>query len=512
MTSYLDWQLPPTALGRMTKEGNNPDVECLAMALSEIPLTQDGFGSQDWRIVKFLVVKVGKPGFAKVPYNASSNKKVNPNDLKLLYEIDNDGELAMYTFQKTTSNMNKGPRVDVIEDGEEKFPGCGVLKSGTVLKFFVQRDKVAEHIADDGTLEVKDPKQCIVVPDNACKGKYFINPGDMAVLNVRSKNVDQAKEGKLVNVTKFKLLYRSDVPGVDLCALPKSVEEYDSLATFVESQRVLKDCVEMGRAKYFSFKTTKDWYVNGAEFDKEQSFVLTNGSDGYEVPWKLVTEVMQCGTAEMHHKKARKVLELMVASGSVRVVVSTPGDVAFSDKDAKPTVLTLSVDYNKFLCLEEIQKLGKGCGGIETNQIFLSCNNVEDSDKSFKRFAVELKDNKVIVGDDERSMLLIAEDRKTTGMAETWQEFLEPFPAGGLHEMSMSLLPPPGWSYQMCLCTMRKKDFDVTQFTELDKHTAAQDISCHAIVYWQPIVRSAGGSVLGVRKRQELSDEEDMED
>ena len=101
--------------------------------------------------------------------------------------------------------MNKGPRVDVIEDGEEKFPGYGVLKSGTVLKFFVQRDKVAEHIAEDGTLEVKDPKQCIVVPDNACKGKYFITPGDMAVLNVRSKNVDQAKEGKLVNVTKFKL-------------------------------------------------------------------------------------------------------------------------------------------------------------------------------------------------------------------------------------------------------------------------------------------------------------------
>lgn len=81
----------------------------------------------------------------------------------------------------------------------------------------------------------------------------------------------------------------------------------------------------------------------------KQTFVL----EGYEVPWKLVTEVMQCRCAEMHHKKARQVLELMVASGSVRVVVSSPGNVSFSAKE--PVVLSLSVDYNKFLCLEQMR-------------------------------------------------------------------------------------------------------------------------------------------------------------
>ena len=49
----MEWKKDPVQLGSMTRGGNKPDVECLGVALSEIPMFADGFGAQDWRIVKF---------------------------------------------------------------------------------------------------------------------------------------------------------------------------------------------------------------------------------------------------------------------------------------------------------------------------------------------------------------------------------------------------------------------------------------------------------------------------
>ena len=502
----MNWQKPSVDLGNMTREGRNPDVECLAIALGELPIVADNFGSQEWKVGKFVVVKVGPPGFARVPYLSKAKDKDKPslNDLKSLYEVNQDGDLQMSTFEKLSCLKDKGDRVDIMSNGE---PGNAVVKSGTVLKFFVQRNKIATKIGDDGMLQCNDPTQCIMTLDEDCIGRSMISTGDFVVLNIRSKNCEQALKGSIVNVTKIKLLHRSDVASSDLYPFPKSLEQYQELKQFIGRQATLKECVEMDKGKYFCFMTSNEWFVNSQDFETTGSFTLSNGLEAYELPWKLVTEVMQCGPMLQCYRRARKVLELMMASGSVRVVVSMPGDVLFSDKD-KPRVLDFNVDYSKFLCLDSMRALERN-GEIESERIngVFRKETSEDGDE-YLTVVAELKQNKVVVGSETRNMIVCVDTRKCTEKVETWQEQMEEdFPMGGLRPMPISLMPPPGESYKMSLCSKAREDFEVSGWEGVDKHH--KEISCHAHVWWRPVVSAGGsGSACGKRAREEMSDDE----
>ena len=258
-----------------------------------------------------------------------------------------------------------------------------------------------------------------------------ICPGDVVVLNLRSKNCEQAIKGSLVNVTKIKLLHRSDVSASDLSPFPKSMEQYQELKQFVAKQATLTECVEMDKGKFFCFVPTHEWFVNSKDFETTNCFTLSNGVEAYELPWKLVTEVIQCGPVLECYKRARKVLELIVASGSVRVVVSMPGDVLFSDKD-KPRVLDFNVDYSKFLCLDNMRTLERH-GEIESDKIHGVFKSVTAEDGEAYKVAVgELKNNKVVVQDEMRNMIVSVDTRKVIGTVAEWQEQLKTdFPIGG---------------------------------------------------------------------------------
>ena len=309
-----------------------------------------------------------------------------------------------------------------------------------------------------------------------------------------------------MNVTKIKLLHRSDVSASDLSPFPKSMEQYQELKQFVAKQATLTECVEMDKGKFFCFVPTHEWFVNSKDFETTNCFTLSNGVEAYELPWKLVTEVIQCGPVLECYKRARKVLELIVASGSVRVVVSMPGDVLFSDKD-KPRVLDFNVDYSKFLCLDNMRTLERH-GEIESDKIHGVFKSVTAEDGEAYKVAVgELKNNKVVVQDEMRNMIVSVDTRKVIGTVAEWQEQLKTeFPIGGLRTMPISLMPPPGESYKMSFCSKARDDFDIAQWLGPDQHY--KDVSCHVHVWWQPVVSGGGGGACGKRSREEMSDEE----
>ena len=132
------------------------DVVALAMPLKPIPYSLASFNSivannskqQDFVGVSFYIVYVGRCdgqefGWSKAPYDNKNKKK---EDQKPLYTLETSGEMKDHTrfwpFKKVSNNMNKGPRVEDIDDDKKL---SYVLKGGTCFTVFLREDNFGEQ-------------------------------------------------------------------------------------------------------------------------------------------------------------------------------------------------------------------------------------------------------------------------------------------------------------------------------------------------------------------------------
>jgi len=132
------------------------DVVALAMPLKPVPYSLTSFNSivasnskqQDFVGATFYIVYVGRCdgqefGWSKAPYDNKNKKK---EDQKPLYTLETSGEMKdntrFWPFKKVSNNMNKGPRVEDIDDDKKL---SYVLKGGTCFTVFLREDSFVEQ-------------------------------------------------------------------------------------------------------------------------------------------------------------------------------------------------------------------------------------------------------------------------------------------------------------------------------------------------------------------------------
>ena len=134
--------------------GNNiaarqPDVEVLGVFLQDFPLTKPMFDNilkesakfgkpRDWVSLKFMILKVGPPGFSKVPYAEGQTY----SEVKPLYTLDDKDNVVVHPFEKIPNkNKNRGVRKEFwMEDGGPEIDLRGKIIPGMVLSFCMRED------------------------------------------------------------------------------------------------------------------------------------------------------------------------------------------------------------------------------------------------------------------------------------------------------------------------------------------------------------------------------------
>ena len=160
-----------------------PDVEVLAIAVTDVPSTQAEFdakrGARDFIICKFLILGIGPPGFGKVPYKHKHKAKKGASDEeqgKSLYESIESSLVKFYAYEKGDTNKDKGVRCD----------DCfGVLCPGLCLTFFLREEMF---------------QASKVISEKAISKMEFV------CLQVASSNVTGATAGYLLKLKKIRYI------------------------------------------------------------------------------------------------------------------------------------------------------------------------------------------------------------------------------------------------------------------------------------------------------------------
>lgn len=508
MQKIFDTHNPaPLPLGCVSNARGAPDVECAALVLTDVPLIAEAFeGGRDWAIVKVLLVQVGPPGFSMAPY--SSGKPVDKKELRRLYELSEEGDTVLYSFKKVSNNKNKGERVEQGEtpDGQTVDLRTPLL-AGTVVKLFLQKDKVAMNsMGAEGHLVAgaSGDSSPFVNLDNVRVATTKLCAGDCVVVNVRSKNAEQAGKGNLLNVTKLTVVRRALFRHEVAARMPASPARYEELAGTVSKFAGLKECVDMERATFFALTPNADWYVSSKDFDETRNLVLCDGAaNAFVLPWRLVREVFNCRAVAEGCKSVRKVLDMMLARECLKITVRLPSFRGLRFNDEEAMVLHLSVDEARFLDIDALRAVK----GAQTAVDGLSASVVQHEGATW--VAAEMLERRIPCGEAARSMVVCVCAAEESGSDEWWGEHLAT-EGGAAIDAAFSFAPPPGTSYKMHLCTRKSEAWNVaTDFTSVEAAREQGALTLHATVWWQS--QSGGGRGGGGRKRmrEDMSSDED---
>ena len=335
--------LPTTAarIGSVISK-TQPDVEVLALCLEDVPHTVQDFhakrGARDYLILKFLLVGVGPPGFAKVPYLSKKRKGEKENAAKALYETAGlcfEGKVRMHAFEKGPTNKDKGERVE----GEGM---TGVLCPGLCLAFFIREEMY----------EV---------------GKIFANSAmlrnSQVCLQIASSNIDSANKGYLLKLKKIKQLDRPFGLDSFLKLMPNSEMQYEALINVTrETYPALRGSldsntdskffvVEQLGAQAFADVESDDYVICAAKSHQQEGFV-----DEIAVSKEMVRACLGCSC----DKKALLVLNMALAMNSISLLLksSVGSTIALnSEKIGLPmSAIAMHWNQNAFLRLDDIAR------------------------------------------------------------------------------------------------------------------------------------------------------------
>ena len=163
------------------------DMVCVAVSLKQIPANLDKFKEQGSEFVRSSFQIVYVPPIAdwscwsRVPYD--SKKKLPQSELMPLYQNDDSG-IKCFSFEKHKNNLNKGPRVETLEDKDV----CFTLKAGLCASFFLREDSY-------DTLKI--------INSTAVGEIEYINAYQPVLLHVSGANADQAINGNGLKLRKM---------------------------------------------------------------------------------------------------------------------------------------------------------------------------------------------------------------------------------------------------------------------------------------------------------------------
>ena len=320
-----------------------PDVEVLAMAVTDIPNTQAEFdakrGSRDFVICKFLVVAVGPPGFGKVPYKHKNKAKrgaVEEEQGKSLYESVESSAVKFYAYEKGDTNKDKGVRCD------DTF---GVLGPGICLTFFLREEMF---------------QGSKVIADKIISKMQFV------CLQVASSNVTGASAGYLLKLKKIKHIPPPEDLMSALTKMPQSEDAYEVLmqnfrSTHPTMKGVISDklevkyCVtsEMGRDVYATYDEEEGFIICNAAINNKEGF-----TDEIVVHESLVFSCFDTSC----EKAALRILNIALSMDAVILLLQTAPETTIALNEDKPpapnTALCLVCDYNKLLLLDALKHAG----------------------------------------------------------------------------------------------------------------------------------------------------------
>ena len=319
-----------------------PDVEVLALCLEDVPHTVQDFhtkrGARDYIICKFLVLGVGTPGFAKVPYLSKKRKGEKEDGSKPLYENDGllfEGKVRMHAFEKGPTNKDKGDRVD----GDST---TGVLCPGVCLAFFI-REEMYEvgKIMANSTIE-RNSQVC---------------------LQIASSNIDSANKGYLLKLKKVKHMDRPFSLESFLKHLPNSEMQYEALINHTrETYGALRGSLDSNTdSKFFAVDQ-----LGGQAFAvlDDDGFVLCNAkghnqegfADEIAVSREMVLACIGCAC----EKKALLVLNIALAMNSIAVLIksSVGSTIALNSEKICPPMSAMALHWNQnaFLRLDDLAR------------------------------------------------------------------------------------------------------------------------------------------------------------
>lgn len=318
---------------------NQPDVEVVALCLQDVPRTVAEFNIQrrnhEYIICKFLVVGVGTPGFAKVPYLSKKRKGEKEEDSKALYENSGEGAVRMYAFDKGPTNKDKGCRV-------ESDSTTGVVCPGVCLTFFIREEmfEVGKILAD-----------------------HNIMRNSQVCLQLASSNVDSATKGYLLKLKKIKHMHTPFDLQYNFKNMPKNEVEYEALINRTrETYPAMRGSLDSNTDNKFfvveqlgtqAFADVEDdgFVICNAKSHNQEGFV-----DEIAISKEMVMSCFGCSC----EKKSLLVLNVALAMNSISLLLksSVGSTIALNSDKISPPMSAIAMNWNQnaFLRLDELAK------------------------------------------------------------------------------------------------------------------------------------------------------------
>lgn len=341
-----------------------PDVEVLAVCNRPIPLTEEAFAAlagqgKDFYKMEFYVAKVGPPGFSSVPY-ISAAKKMSSDKTKTdpLYDLNENGETVMYTFEKSKKNTDKGDRVleiKVSDEDEATTDARTVLANGVVVTEFMRTDTFGGKFFANS---IEDMKR--TYPDER------IEAGTMVYLQIGICNAEQAAKGRALKVRKLKV---ADIPTdyLKACNLPETDEAYDAALSKMQKQATVSKQISTGKFKILFKQVANAAFVT---YDEDSGkYVLSrmdkSGLD-VEIPTNVIEKCCRCVDKET----TIRLLNLFINMKACHVLVrkSMLGDTSAAAGEASfsGVALVMVLDIHKQIGSNHLMHALKGTGTSTT--------------------------------------------------------------------------------------------------------------------------------------------------
>jgi hypothetical protein len=339
--------------------GNNiaakqPDVEVLGVFLQDFPLSKSEFDkmikesakfgkTRDWVSLKFMILKVGPPGFSKVPYAEGQTYA----EVKPLYGLDENDNVIVYPFEKIPNkNKNRGERKEFFKDeGGIEVDLKSKLIPGMVLSFCMR-----EEIYNGNSIFLDLSK---VSAMETAKANSF------AFFQIQSTNDEQAKKGNGIKVKKLQVT--EDYSQRTMAhVLPETNQQYEAVQT--ESKVLsLSKVMYSGGDRILQIKPDRNSYVIAIDREKN-GYWLSYATE--ELPYIFINSeiaVKYCCLAEVGNFESmvKNILNVAIASGALSILVRNDKKhdymMAGEEQNVEIKAIHLEIMWNKLIMLRDIQ-------------------------------------------------------------------------------------------------------------------------------------------------------------
>lgn len=272
------------------------DMVCVAVNLRQIPANLDKFKELGSEFVRagFQIVYVPPIAdwscWSKVPYD--SKKKLPQADLLPLYQNDDSG-IKCYSFEKHKNNLNKGPRVETLDDKDV----CFTLKPGLCATFFLREDSY---------------DSLKIINSTAVGEIQYINAYQPVLLHLSGANADQAINGNGLKLRKMLPLQAASI-GPYLQFIPSIKQTVIEQAEKLGSQLAInKVCGRSSTEAVISCKISTQAFVHQDSELKEKAML--------EIVDSKVDEAM-CETLEIPEKLLLETCHSQNLQRSIRMIM-----------------------------------------------------------------------------------------------------------------------------------------------------------------------------------------------